>query len=322
MDLSIIIVNWNSREYLKACLASVFRNTPRVSHEVVVVDSASYDGCDRMLAEHYPSVRFIQSEHNLGFGKANNLAFAESTGQVVLFLNPDTEVIGDAIDVMYEQLHRLPLAGAVGCRLLNSDRSLQTSCVQRFPTVTNQILDADWLRLRWPHSPLWGTAVLYSGNEAPQPVEAMTGACLMMRREIFDRVGQFGKEYFMYAEDIDLCHKIQSTGLKIYYLPQADVIHYGGGSSQEAASDFATVMMRESIFRFLTRTRGRFYAALYRAAMFHNAFLRLAIVRILVLQRYKAQRPQLSNALCKWRAVLKWSMSRESVVKRYEPVTY
>ena len=322
MDLSIIIVNWNSNDYLKACLASVFRVPPKVSHEIVVIDSGSYDGCDRMLAKLYPSVRFIQSDLNLGFGKANNLAFAQSSGRVVLFLNPDTEVIGDAVDAMYDQLQRLPQAGAVGCRLLNGDGSVQTSCVQRFPTVTNQVLDADWLRVRWPDSPLWGTAALHSEDQTPQPVEAMTGACLMMEREVFQRVGQFGKEYFMYAEDVDLCHKIQAIGLQIYYLPQASVIHYGGGSSHEAASDFSTVMMRESIFRFLTRTRGRAYAALFRVAMFHSALIRLTIVRLLLLHRgYREHRPRLSRALSKWRAVLEWSVFRESVVKRYEPVT-
>lgn len=322
MDLSIVIVNWNSSDYLKACLASVFCNQPRVSHEIIVIDSGSHDGCDRMLEARYPTVRFIASEINLGFGKANNLAFEQSSGQVVLFLNPDTEVIGNAIEVMYEQLHRLPKAGAVGCRLLNGDGSLQTSCVQGFPTVINQVLDADWLRLRWPASRLWGTAALYSDDRLPQPVEAITGACLMMRRELFQRVGQFGREYFMYAEDIDLCHKVRSVGLKVYYLPQATVVHYGGGSSQGAASDFSAVMMRESIFRFLTRTRGRSYAALYRVAMFHGALLRLAIVRLLLLNEgHQAQRPGLPHALRKWRAVLNWSVSRRSVVKRYESIT-
>ncbi len=205
LDLSIVIVNWNSVEFLKACIASVQRETHDVNYEIIVIDAASFDGCDRMLRNTYPEVRFIQSELNVGFGQANNRAFEASLGDSVLFLNPDTTVVGHAISVMHACLQQLPMAGAIGCRLLNGDHSLQTSCVQSFPTITNQVLDADWLRARWPSARLWGTRALYARDDAPQVVEAVAGACVMVKREVFERAGRFSKEYFMYCEDIDLC---------------------------------------------------------------------------------------------------------------------
>lgn len=130
MDVSIIIVNWNSVRFLRACIGSIERYTTGISHEIVVIDSASYDGCGEMLREEFPQVRFIQSAANIGFAGANNLAYRSARGQHVLFLNPDTELASPAVNVMLEHLQRCPDAGAVGCKLLNADGSLQTTCIQ------------------------------------------------------------------------------------------------------------------------------------------------------------------------------------------------
>ena len=320
MDLSIIIVNWNSVGYLSDCLRSVeyeMRDS-LLSFEVVVIDSASYDGCDRFLHEHHPRVRFVQCNRNLGFGRANNLAFESSRGDAVLFLNPDTEVVGPAIATLHRRLRELPDAGVVGCRLLNSDGSLQTSCVQSFPTLLNQALDFEGLRQRWPASWLWGTAALYAGNPAPQSVEALAGACVMLRREVFARIGRFSDEYFMYAEDIDLCHKAHAAGLVNYYVPEVSVIHHGGGCSQEAPSNFSVVLMRESICRYLAKTRGRFYGELDRASRLGVALLRLAALKALALRGRAAVAPE-PAARRKWLAVLRWSVRRQTTVRQFEP---
>src|SRR5262245_55141684 len=135
MDLSIIIVNWNSREYLRKCMTSISSHAPRLDYEVIVIDSGSFDGCEEMLKEHFPAVRFVQHERNDGFAKANNIAFGASAGASLLFLNPDTEVVGPAIEVLYKSLHSLPDAGIVGARLVNTDGSLQSSCIQALPTI-------------------------------------------------------------------------------------------------------------------------------------------------------------------------------------------
>jgi GT2 family glycosyltransferase len=311
VDLSIIIVNWNSRDFLKACLESLHLEDWPVAYEVIVIDGASYDGCGEMLGRLFPSVRFIQSEKNLGFAKANNVAFREARGSTVLFLNPDTIIAGDAIQRMYAALCEDDRAGVLGCRLLNADGSLQTSCVQSIPTILNQLLDSEYLRARWPKSRLWGTAALYETGAKPIEVEAISGACVMIRREKFERVGLFAEDYFMYAEDIDLSFKCRRMGLRNLYLPSAQVYHLGGSSASQAASHFAVVMMRDSIAKFFRVWRGTLYASLYRATTLLGALGRLGIIKVSTLL---GRRMDLAQAASKWRAILAWGINPRNCV--------
>lgn len=320
MDLSIVIVNWNSVDYLRACLASVFRETHGLDYEVIVIDAASFDGSQEMLRTTYPSVRFIQGRRNVGFGLSNNLACNEARGDALLFLNPDTEVVGPAITDLHSALLRLPDAGAIGCRLLNSDGSLQTSCVQAFPTITNQILDNEWLREKWPAAAVWGTGALYARDGTEKVVDGIAGACIMMRREVFERVGGFSSDFFMYAEDIDLCHKVQAAGLRNYYLPGATIVHHGGGCSKEAPSDFAVVLMRESILRYLAKTRGPGYGQAYRAAMMAVAAIRLGILRLAAVRDLlRPSHGMRAGSIRKWTAVWRWCVARQATVRTFEP---
>jgi GT2 family glycosyltransferase len=317
VNLSIIIVNWNSQEHLKKCVASILEHTRRISFEIIVIDSASFDGCDRMLHEHFPQVRFVQSRTNLGFAGANNRAFGISHGKYVLFLNPDTELVGPAIETLYAAAESLPHAGVIGCRLLNADRTLQSSCVQSIPTIPNQLLDSEWLRARWPKSPLWGMAALFEADGHPHPVEAISGACLMVKRQVFETVGCFSEDYFMYAEDMDLSFKVREAGYINYYVPGATVIHYGGGSSEQVVSAFAAVMIPEAISRFLCKTRGRLYSRGYRVAMGMSAAGRLML---LAAARAGGRREAgMEGSIRKWLAVLRWSVNRDDIVHKYYP---
>ncbi len=307
MTLSIIIVNWKSKDYLRQCLTTVYAHTRAVAFEVIVIDSGSFDGCAEMLREHFPSVRFIQSPDNLGFAKANNLAARSARGDALLFLNPDTELPGPAIQTLLAALESLPDAGAVGAKLLNTDGTVQTSCIQSFPTILNQVLDAELLRRRFPRSRLWGMAALFATNERPQPVEAVSGACVLVRRPAFEKVGGFSEEYFMYGEDLDLSHKLRAAALVNYFVPAAVVVHHGGSSAAQAPSDFSVVMMRDSVWRFLRKTRGRAYAAAYRVALGMAACVRL----VLLVGRPAAR---------KWRAILRWCLGRAGATPaRTEP---
>jgi len=318
MDLSIIIVNWNSAELLKQCLESVFLNTHSITFEVVVIDSGSYDGCDIMLARDFPKVRFIQSPQNLGFARANNRALRVSTGDHVLFLNPDTKIVGPAINLMLVRLASLSRPGALGCRLLNSDLTVQTSCIQSYPTLLNQLLNWNVLRTQWPKSRLWGMAPLFQAASGAQPVEAISGACLLVRREALERVGCFTEEYFMYAEDIDLCYKLNQAGYTNYYVPDATVIHYGGSSSNHATSNFAAVMMPEAIWKFLRRTRGKLYGTAYRSVMLASAVVRVSVLALLLAIRWcGVHRSSLKSSLGKWCAVLRWSLNPEAALRPY-----
>ncbi|MBI5584178.1 MAG: glycosyltransferase family 2 protein [Deltaproteobacteria bacterium] len=309
IELSIIIVNWHSAAFLRPCLETIREQTTRIRYEVIVVDNASFDGCGERLAEEDPTVRFIQSQENLGFARANNLGARQARGPVLLFLNPDTEVRDRALEHLWERVNTLPRAGAVGCRLLNSDGSLQTSCVQSFPTIVNQMLDADILRKISPRSGLWGTAGFFEPSGNPVPVEAVSGACLMIPREIFDRVGGFSSEYFMYGEDLDLCYKVSRQGRDNYYCGAVAVVHHGGGSSRQAPSRFAIQMLRESVQRFLTKFHGPFYGGVYRLTMSGAALTRLILLLVLTpVFVVRGRTAGWQAALQKWWAVLHWGL--------------
>jgi N-acetylglucosaminyl-diphospho-decaprenol L-rhamnosyltransferase len=319
IDVSVVIVNWHSRDFLTRCIESIRMHTRLVRYEIVVIDSGSFDGCGEMLCERYPEVRFVQSASNLGFAQANNRAFQETIGASVLFLNPDTELVNPALDVMHDTLQSLHDAGIVGCRLLNADGSVQTSCIQSIPTIANQLLDSEFLRSRWPRSSLWGMAALALASPRPEPVpvEAISGACLMIARTTFEAVGRFSEDYFMYAEDMDLCHKVSRSGWVNYYVPAATVTHFGGASSEQSPSTFSAVMLPEAIWRFLRKTRGGRYAAGYRLAMLVSAVGRLFLLGAARLARPHVVASRHAASRRRWLAVLRWSLRCEPVVKRY-----
>lgn len=318
LDLSIIIVNWRSAELTNQCVASIREHTSRLTYEIIVVDNASFDGCDELLSEYAPEVIYWQSNENVGFARGNNLGFETARGGTLLFLNPDTVVLAKAIVSLYDSLQRLPGAGAVGARLLNGDGTVQTSCIQAFPTIVNQILATDVLVNKWPKARLWGAEPLYRPGIEPHEVEVISGACLMVHREVFEKVGGFSEDYFMYAEDVDLCYKIRKAGWKNYYVPEARVIHLGGASSKQASNDFSGVMMRESIWRFLRKTHGAPYGLGYRCAMLVSALCRLgALAFFLPAQKQKGRGWRLASrcSFRKWWAILCWSLRRAKWVK-------
>lgn len=309
MELSIIIVNWNSVEYLREAISSIYQYTHDISFEIVVVDNASPDGGARRLKAEFPTITLVESSQNLGFSKANNLGCAYSSGSYLLFLNPDTKLVSPAINIMLDSIKSLPNPGVVGCRLLNSDLTVQTSCVQTFPTIANQVLDVEYLRLLWPNCSLWKLGVLFSRSQLPARVDMVSGACLMVMRDVFERVGLFSEEYFMYAEDLDLCYKVRQSGLDNYYVATSSVIHYGGKSAtQQTANQWSVIMKFNSIFKFCVKTRGHFYGVAYRVAMGVSALVRLVLLTpLLLLKSTTGNTGTLKPGVSKWIAVLKWS---------------
>jgi N-acetylglucosaminyl-diphospho-decaprenol L-rhamnosyltransferase len=305
MTISILIVNWKSKDFVRQCIRSIDSDTSIPQPQIVVVDGGSFDGCREMLEQEFPTVEFVQSYENLGFGGSNNLGFSRVTGEAVLLLNPDTEIRLGSLQVMLEELERVPKAGLIGPRLLNSDGSLQKSCVQALPTPINQFLDSEFLRRMFPDSRLWGNGLAFRSN-GPTNVEAVSGACMLLRRSTFQTVGGFDSQYFMYGEDMDLCRKIQSVGLNVVHLPSVAVVHHGGGSTSGEVSNLSVQMMRESIYRFIRSHQGFLAAAAYRILMAVSASLRIMLLAPAMLIRRDTKRIQ------KWVTVLRWSFSRGS----------
>jgi N-acetylglucosaminyl-diphospho-decaprenol L-rhamnosyltransferase len=312
MDLSIIIVNWNSAEYLRDCLASLYRETLRITFEVIVIDNASYDGCEKLLRKEFPRVFFIQSEKNLGFSKANNVAFSRSRGEIVVFLNPDTEILGGALEEMVACLRSSSVAGAAGPRLLNTDGSLQTSCIQAFPTICNQVLDSELLRRMFPAWSIWGTRPFLMRDGRPARVDAISGACFMVKRKVFEEVNRFNENYFMYSDDLDLSFKITKAKYAVLYLNDCRVIHHGGKSTAKQEDHFSDIMQRESLLQFFRQAHGNLYSWAYRAAVAGIAAVRLGLVVCLapfggVGLHGKAP----GFVFQKWSKILRWAVGLE-----------
>lgn len=320
VDVSIILVNWNSVNYLRACLASVYRYTRKVTFEILVVDNASFDGSAEMLQNEFPDVIFIQSQQNLGFSKANNLAFERSSGSAILFLNPDTLVLNPAIEMMYAALQSAPHIGAVGGGVLNDDHSLQMHYVQAFPTILNQMLLSNFAKRLLPKSNLWGLRPLIEYSGKPAEVEVVMGSVLMVKRSVFEEIGFFDERYFMFAEDVDLCWSIRKHGYSIYYVREGSIIHYGGKSSDfQEESHFSTILQRESTVLFLVKTRGKLYAWLYKISIGVSALGRLLVITIQrPFRRNQISQRRLEIASKKWKKLLRWSVGLESMASNAE----
>jgi N-acetylglucosaminyl-diphospho-decaprenol L-rhamnosyltransferase len=315
--LSIIIVNWNSAAFVRECLASIYRHSSHCHCEIIVVDNASFDGCGQLLKAEFPQVTFIQSDHNLGFAGANNLAFERSHGRNILFLNPDTTLKVGALDALIEALASLPKAGMVGARLLNADLTLQTTSVTALPSIVNQAFSTTLLRNTFPRWRIWGMQPLYDGGDAPCTVEAISGACMLAKRDVISAVGAFTTDYFMYAEDMDLCAKVNKAGWKIYYVPRAEIIHYGGGSSSLRENNFSNIAMRCSVARYMALHRNRSYSILYRLSTAVTAICRLLIlVGLSPLAIHRKAYRYLIAALSKWTGILAWSIGATGLLNR------
>jgi GT2 family glycosyltransferase len=309
IDLSIVIVTWRSLDYLGACLASIYSTTKDLTHEIIVVDNASGDDCERVIHAEFPEVLFIASQHNLGFAKANNLGFRHSSGETLLFLNPDTVVRDNVFARMVAHLRTNASAGAAGARLLNSDGTLQTSCVQAYPTIVNQVLDSGLLRRLLPNWSIWGMKALFESGKQPCKVDAVSGACIMVKRDVFREVGGFTESYLMYVEDLDLCYKIALAGYRVLYLPDCEVVHHGGRSSTQQSIYFVNLQQRDALAQFFRSTKSRRYSCCYRAVTGAAASMRMMLVILSIplgpLILRGATRRQL---LGKWFAVFRWAV--------------
>lgn len=309
--LSILIINWNSKEYVKKCLESVFQYCSDFDPHIVVVDSGSFDGCEEMIATEFPGVEFVQSKKNLGFGKANNLGFKRVCSEYLLLLNPDTELRQNTVNRMLNVFERFSDVGIVGPRILNTDGSLQKSCVRALPSPLNQAIDCDFMRKMFPKSKLWHTYEAFSAKE-PIEVPAVSGACMLLKSELYKRIGGFSPDFFMYAEDMDLCFRVRRMGLKIYHVPNAVVVHHGGGSSEKRVSSFSILHMREATYTYMLKNHGPYKAGLYRFLQGVSALIRMGIMLPLIHFSQDVQNVSLRYSFQKWKIILRWVLKIDS----------
>lgn len=281
LDLSIIIVSWNVCDLLQRCLASILRNVQAQGDgvwallpsghrfEVLVVDSASSDGSPDMVRELYPEVRLYASGTNLGYTGGNNLGMQKSRGRYLMLLNPDTEILDDALEQMVAYTDDHPQVGVLGPQLRYPDGSVQPSR-RRLPTLRTALIDSTFLEKWFPASrELRRYRVLDHPPDQECAVDWLVGACLLVRREVVDQVGLLDEGYFMYSEELDWQKRMRDAGWHAAYLPTAQVIHYEGKSSEQAGAATHIRFSRSKV-RYFRKHYGRIVGNVVRGWLILN----------------------------------------------------
>jgi GT2 family glycosyltransferase len=273
-DVSVIIVSFNTRDHLRACLRSVFSGRGAGEIEVIVVDNASTDGSRDAIRKEFPAVRIIENKHNLGFSAANNIGLENASGRYALLLNSDTELRPDGIKLLREFMDTHSQAGAAGPRLVYDDGTTQPSA-DSAPNLLTEFLHLFGLKRLIPGetarrvaapvlSKVSGKTVgtyfeMYSGSLEPREVDCVSGACVIARADTVAAVGGLDDNFFMYMEDMDWCVRIKETGAKVYYVPEVEVVHHVGMSGEPDAATAEKVLIEryKSRLYFFRKHRGR-----------------------------------------------------------------
>ena len=238
MEVSVIIVNYNVRQFLENALTSIRRAMEGLEGEVIVVDNASDDGSTEMVKAKFPDVILIENRKNLGFAASNNIALRRARGKYLLLINPDTIVQEDTLRVMLAFFAETPDAGLAGCKILNPDGSLQLACRRTYPTPWVAFTKTFGLSSLFPGSRLFGKYNLTFLNEdETYPVDAVSGSFMMVTREVLEAVGGLDESFFMYGEDLDWCYRVTQAGFKVYYVHGTKIVHYKGESTRRSDID-------------------------------------------------------------------------------------
>ena len=271
--LSIVILSWNVRELLRKCLASLPWTDPQV--EVIVVDAGSADGSAEVARQEFPAARLIAQPDNLGYTRGNNLGLRAATGRYLLILNPDTEVVGDALTRMLAYMDGHSQTGLLGPQLVSPDGSVQ-STRRRFPTLLTAFFESTWLQPLAPRSLLNRYYALDLSDDAISEVDWVMGAALLVRREAYEQVGGFDEGFFMYSEEVDWCRRIKAAGWQVVYFPPARVIHHAGRSSEQVPA--AThIRFNASKVRYFRKYHGLLAAEALRLYLLGNFAVQLGL---------------------------------------------
>jgi GT2 family glycosyltransferase len=230
-ELSILIVNWNTKDLLNACLESIFYYCRNIIFEVIVVDNHSSDGSRSMMQKKFPSVKVIDSGDNVGFARANNLGLQKTRGKYILFLNPDTRFIDCSLRSCLEAYSTLSGGGFVGCRLLNSDFSFQQSCFP-FHKIVRFILANSGLHHLLPARIRRKMNYRRQDFNSIMEVDWMRGAFMFIGKDKLKKIGHFDERLFMYGEDVDICLRARKMGFHNYYYPSTQIIHHENQSGK------------------------------------------------------------------------------------------
>ena len=232
IDLSIIIVNWNTKKLLLNCISSIYRTVHQPAFEIFVVDNSSTDGSVDAVCRAYPQVNVIANTANLGFAKANNIALRKIAGRYAVLLNSDTILKESALDRMHDFMERHPRVGMCGPQLLNEDGSKQNS-IGKFPTFLTEFMSKRLIRILFPERYRQAFQFKHVALTGPTEVDFIVGACMMARKAAVNEAGMLDEEYFFLYEEVDWCFRMKTAGWPVYHLPDVEIYHLGGQSIKE-----------------------------------------------------------------------------------------
>ena len=261
--ISIVIVNYNTKDLLGECLNSLLVELQDVEHEVIVVDNASTDGSQETVKRNFPEIVFVQNKENVGFPKANNQVLLRCLGEYIMLLNPDTLVLPGSIRKMIDFLDNNEEYGAVGPKIMNRDGTIQMECASSFPTLWGLFFEMTQLSRIFYESPMFGGwKMTHWDHLDSRDVECLLGAAILTRRTILNEIGLLDEH--MYVEDVDLCFRIRTAGWRIRYLSTADLIHYGGASRECSKRFYHHYQIAwQGLWHFFRKHRGSAQAKIF-----------------------------------------------------------
>jgi GT2 family glycosyltransferase len=277
VDISVIIVNWNTRQYVLDCIRSMLACRGNYGLEIIVVDNASQDNSILSIKENFPQVRIISNTENVGFARANNQGIEMAQGRYVALVNSDVLFLEDSLGLMLGYMDQNPEVGILGPKLLWQDQTLQGSC-RKYPSIWNTLCPAIGLTGLFPKASFFSGEhmVGYFNHDRIQDVDALVGAFLLVRRSALQQIGGMDDQYFMYCEEVDWCKRFSSAGWKIRFFPDTKVIHYGGGSSAGEPVRFFREYCLSNL-RYWNKHHSRLLVMAYRLSMITRYLVRLPL---------------------------------------------
>ncbi|MGR3294286.1 MAG: glycosyltransferase family 2 protein [Candidatus Scalindua sp.] len=301
VDITFIIVNWNTRDILMDCLNSIYKTVTDINYEIYVVDNNSTDGSQAAVKKKFPDVKLIENETNTGFGHANNQALRITQGRFAVLLNSDAVLKENSVKRLLAFMTSSPRAGIAGVQLLNEDGSRQNS-IDNFPSTETEILNKSILRIFFPGKYPSKNRI----HENPIEVDSVIGACMMVRKEAMDEVGVFDEDYFIFLEETDWCFRMYKKGWKVYHVPDAEVFHLSGHSKKRTPWR-SQIEYYISLYKFFRKNRTALSYLTLRVLKPCKIFINL-ILNILGNLITLFQKKGLRNRLLKYYKLFVWHL--------------
>ncbi|WP_066297130.1 glycosyltransferase family 2 protein [Bacillus sp. FJAT-29937] len=277
MDVSIIIVNYNTKKLTTECIQSIYHSNTSCQFEIILIDNNSTDGTVEAIRGTFPNIEVVANKDNVGFSKANNQAINLSKGRYILLLNSDTIVKNGTIDTMVQFMDKHEDIGASGCKVVLPDGSLDKACHRGFPTPAASFYYMSGLARRYPTIPRFnGYHLGHLNMNKTHEIDCLVGAFMLVRREAIVQVGLLDENFFMYGEDIDWCYRIKEVGWKIFYYPHVEIIHYKGASSRKKPFKIVYEFHR-AMYLFHRKHYSKKYSFLVNTAVYAGIGLKLSV---------------------------------------------